>query len=363
MPLRSLSLAGLTAIFAIMFFCALPTRGADAPPASEPYRIPLSSYAFNAKPEESTYPRDVDAGTLRISFSNLVPSKSYDIHWHTSRSASPPLDITVMSSVAGVSSVTPCQKLAALAAAVWGSTSEPEVERNVAALRAFQAGGDCDDPEVKAKADAAIAATLWGNVIEAKIEPGSTLEIHVARASASGQPESVTFIFRGPEPSRFFQTYGFSYLDNGNQEFFTEKNAEGKFVIREKTQRSAWEPAGLLLVNYRLAGPWTSADLAMNLAGALSFDGDKPAVGVGLNFTFANNIGLVAGVAMSKQTRLRGQYRPGDDGTLLDADLASDQLVDEHTESTFFVGLSLNLSSNPFKKKPETNTETATGSK
>ena len=348
------------AIVAVLFFAIQSPVGA-VETSPEPYRIPLSAYAFKANAADSIYGRDVDAGTLRISFSNLVPSWSYDISWHTSRAASP--EITIPDLVARSLDDDPCQVLEGLANDLWHSKSEAEAGQHVGEILAFEASGACSDAASKAKADAAVAATRWGTVIEAKIEPGSVLEIRVTRNNAQGVPESATFVIRGPAPSRFFQTYGFSYFRDQSEDFFTEKNATGKFVIREKARRSDWQPAGLLLVNYRLGGPWTSTELALNLAGALSFDGEEPAVGLGLNFTFANNIGLVAGVAMSRETRLRGQYRAGDAGTILDAELASDQLVDKAPHSTWFVGLSLNLSSNPFKKKADATAAPAAGSK
>lgn len=340
-----------------------PAHGEEEAPPVEPYRLPLSAYAFSAEAGKSVYPRNVNAGTLRISFSDMVPERSYDIHWYESRTVSPPLDASApLAALSDFGPSTPCQKLAALASAVWASTSEVDAARNVGLVRAFLADGECDDDEVKAKAAAAVAATLWSSVIEAEIEPGSVVEVEVRRANADGLSESVTFVFNGPEPSRFFQTYGFSYFQNENQDFYTEENAEGEFLIREAARRSSWEPAGLLLLNYRLGGPWKQGT-ALNLAGALSFDGEEPSVGVGVNFTFANNIGVVAGVAMAKRTRLRGEYRAGDNGSVLDAALAADQLVDEQIGATFFVGLSLNLANNPFKKDPDTSTEPAEGSK
>jgi len=348
------------AIAAILFFATkAPVGAAETPP--EPYRIPLSAYAFKANAGDSIYGRDVDAGTLRISFSNLVPSWSYDISWHTSRTTSP--ELTIPDLGARELNDNPCQVLEGLANDLWHSRSEAEAGEHLGEVLSFEASGACGDATSKAKADAAVAATRWRTVIEAKIEPGSVLEIRVTRKNAQGVPESATFVIRGPEPSRFFQTYGFSYFRDHNEGFFTEKNPAGKFVIREKTRRSDWQPAGLLLINYRLGGPWTSSELGLNLAGALSFDGEEPAVGLGLNLTFANNIGLVAGLAMSRETRLRGQYRAGDAGSILDAGLESDQLVDKAPHTTWFVGLSLNLSSNPFKKKVEATTAPAAGSK
>lgn len=335
---------------------ALKKLSQTAAAAKEPDRIPLSSYRFATAgdPAQAPYERVVDAGTLRISFSNLVPTQSYDIFWHTTQLVAPPLANPLAATDEALARPS-CTGLALATREVWASQDEPQVAARVSALRAAIAASDCDVPAVKAAAAAAIEATLWSGVIEAKIEPGTVLEVTVRRQDG----RVAVFLFTGPPPPRFFQTYGFSYLRRGDQEFFTESNGADKFVIRATERRYEWRPAGLLLLNYRLGGPWTGVELALNVAGALSFDGDQPAVGLGVNVTLANNLGLVLGVAMSEETRLRGQYRPGPGGTLLSEELAADQLVEKGFDETLFVGLSLNLSSNPFKKKAETKAEPA----
>jgi hypothetical protein len=357
MPLRQLRSLS-PALFAVLMASLAAIAAAETPPpAPEPYRIPLSSVTFANEPKVDE--RAVDAGKLRISFADLVPTVSYNISWHTTQDVAPPINLGDVVVAFGAKTGSDCAEVATRTEDLWKAKTEAEVAAIVSRLRTLLATGNCtaDDPVTK-KAKAAIDATLWGQVIEATIEPGTVLEIQVTRLS-----QTITFVFRGPEPSRFFQTYGFSYLRNNNEAFFTEKNSAGKFVIRPQARRSDWEPAGLLLLNYRLAGPLTDADIGINASGALSFDGDKPAVGVGMNFTLSNNLGLSVGYAMSKVDRLRGRYRAGDQGTLLDVDLAADQLVDQQIKGSFYVGLSLNLSSNPFKKKAEATTAPAAGSK
>ncbi len=337
---------------------------AAAQTPSEPTRIPLSSYTFHSEDSKAgVYEREVDEGTFRISFSDLVPKESYDIFWHKLSLVAPaftlPNELGSFSTYAALSPAAkadPCAVVFARAREVWDASDEPQVAQRLGDLRQELAGSTCADAAAKKTAEAAIAATRWKEVIEVKIEAGTILKVTVLRKG-----QRAVFVFKGPPPSRFSQTYGFSYLRDEDEEFFTEEIAEGQHVIRKKTRRSDWEPAGLLLLNYRLGGPWPkAADLAVHIAAALSFDGEDPSVGLGLNFTLANNLGLVVGYGMTEETRLRGEYRPGPDGTILEQAIASDQLVDDEPDETYFIGLSLNLSSNPFKKKQaETTTQQA----
>ena len=342
---------------------------AAAQTPSEPTRIPLSSYKFYPDgSKEGIYERKLDEGTFRISFSDLVPTESYDIYWHKGSDvpAAIPLpdglgpfttfEALRVRAEAGRKKVDPCDALLARSKEVWDAPNEAEVAQRLSALRQELATTSCEKPAAKKTAEAAVAATRWKEVIAAKIEAGSFLEITVRR-----KDQRAVFVFKGPPPSRFFPTYGFSYLRDEDEEFFTEEIAEGQHVISKKTRRNDWEPAGLLLLNYRIAGPWEEAgELAVNVAAALSFDGEDPSVGLGLNFTLASNVGLVVGYAMTEESRLRGEYRPGPDGTILKQAIAADQLVDNEPDETYFIGLSLNLSSNPFKKKQaETTTQQA----
>lgn len=321
-------------------------------------RISLSSYPLvpllQKDTKEGVYTIDVEEGLLRVSFDDLIPGISYSPLYRLIEKEPQITFPKQLDSEKGHYSAPneALKKLKETIVAIWESDDEMKVATNVQALRKLLCIDQYDAQTVQL-ANETIERTRWDQVIEKEIKPGSKLEVTLQR---DGQ--KAVFIFTGPELPRFFQTYGFCYLQDGNELYFTKKNSDEKYIIQSKSNRHELTPSGLLLINYRLFGPLENvADMSVCLAGALSFDGEKPSVGMGLNFVLASNLGLVVGMAVAQENRLRGEYETGKNGTILDQALEPDQLVESVCDETFFFGLSLNLSSNPFKKDDKAKTK------
>lgn len=339
----------LLAIVGIMSCFGSPLKADNKKPEADkevkeleiPVTIALSEVTFDLPDNLKPIVYRVNEGLMKVTFHDLMPGKVYSQSWHMEKpdeliSINHQLDALPESSRGDKTIGNTVEKLCS-------ATTEKDVSIFVRELESFILRQDGSDAELKL-AERAVARTRKES--QHYITPGTVLTIKLQRDG-----RSVMFEFRGPDRPRFFQTYGLCYLRNGSDSYYTEQTASGEYVIRRKSDRSDYNPAGLMLVNYRMFGPYENAkDLSVCLAGALSFDGEKPVVGIGVNFVFLDNLGLFFGVAMAEETRLRGEYEAGVNATVLKQTTSSDQLVDSSYDETFIFGLSLNVTKNPFKK-------------
>ena len=158
--------------------------------------------------------------------------------------------------------------------------------------------------------------------------------------------QSWEFTLTTGERGQWHTFYGFTFLPNDDEQFFTEQNPADadQFIITQEDDREEFDFAPSVLFVWSAAH---SEDRNWNhgLTAGLGFDMDDPIVFAGYAFTFNENIALTAGLVFHKRERLNGRCEVGD---VVTADLDSEQLTEETYGVNGYVGIAFRFGSNPF---------------
>jgi hypothetical protein len=150
---------------------------------------------------------------------------------------------------------------------------------------------------------------------------------------------------------RWLIHYGFSFLPEEDEEYFTKASGDEFVVTRAGDPSGAeFEPtiAFTYVPRFQARNPWFPKFTA-----GLGADIDERLVFVGASWVIGDNVSVFVGAAGHQQTRLKGIYEV--DPVVKEA-LTADQLVDETFDFNAIVGVGFRFNRNPFKKQQATAT-------
>jgi hypothetical protein len=286
----------------------------------------------------------VPAGELEVRFESAIPGRDYHVTFDLKTDLEPKLSLP-----ARAMTVDACLPIKTATDDLLAAKSEVEVKDLAATLRAaLLAGTGCSDNLTALEpARRALAATHLTTRVEV-LQRGQRLEVTVVRSD-----DNTTWrrVYKAPPTGEFFSTYGFNFVHNDDELFFTQAvpDEQGKFQIARKQDRSgsdlvpsiffAWMPeqAKPRLFNY-------------GLTAGLGFDSSEPAVFLGGIATMRHNISLVAGAVARRVARLNGRYSQDAAGNypVIGTELSEDQLAERTYEPAAFIGIAFRFDSSPF---------------
>jgi len=177
------------------------------------------------------------------------------------------------------------------------------------------------------------------------IESNATLTVKISRSNGNASL-TWTNIFKTPPRGEWQTSYGFTFLPNRDRDFVskTTSSTDPKYTIVRRDQRRVADFAAAIIFT------WTgqvdrNKEWVFGPMGGLGFDLDNPLVFGGFDLGYNQNLHFLAGVAVQKQTRLRGEYRQGQ---TIQENLSSDQLTEKTYAPNWFTGLSFRFDTNPF---------------
>ncbi len=191
-----------------------------------------------------------------------------------------------------------------------------------------------------------------------RLEQGQRVELEIRRLGLEGR--SWTYVFSSGQSRLWLSHYGFSFLPDEDERYFTKGSEDTGLTIARQADRGGadFEPTiafsyipSAADLNERTGRPHFTAGLGADL--------DKRLVFAGLSWIVGDNVSLFVGAAGHEQTRLKGIY---EEGQALMESLTPDQLVDETFALNAIVGIGFRFSSNPFKKAEVTTASTSSTS-
>jgi len=177
------------------------------------------------------------------------------------------------------------------------------------------------------------------------LKPGELLRVTVKRPDGD-KTRTWERVFSTGESGKWLQSYGFMFIPNRDDEFFSKPQDDGKtFTITQKDDRHGLDFAPSIFFTWLPASKEGSDCPVLGVTGGLGFDLKAPTVFLGPTLMYRQNLQLVAGVVMHQQRRLRGEFATGQ---TVKESLDLDQLTDKTYRPNFFIGLALRLGKSPF---------------
>ncbi|MCP4203771.1 MAG: hypothetical protein GY769_17775 [bacterium] len=323
-------------LFALVI--SVPMAGLGQETATE-YELDLADTGGSVK---------VDAGTkVQIKITHRLPAKSYRIDVEKAGLA-PPLDFGVFEAGAVAGAISDECDAFLKARALLSKTDEAEFRSALAEARSLSPDTDCTNRINGIAASGTVTLPQPYTLTE-----GQTLTITVDR---DGHDEWV-FEFTSVEDRQWLVHYGFSFLPDEDEEFFSKAETGGTgFVVTPVADNDDLEFEPVVAFSYTPKGSLGKPSRPKFTAG-LGADIDERLVFAGASWIIGDNVSLFVGAAGHEQTRLKGIYEVGQ---VLKETLQSDQLVDETFDVNALVGIGFRFNSNPFKKKTKVSTASNT---
>ena len=238
-----------------------------------------------------------------------------------------------------------CKRLLARIRKAGEGTSERTLRAELVAAKAASPDAGC-----LARIQRYEAGTSTVLADEVTLGEGQTLTIAVTRVEPAHT--EWTFELRTGQERRWLLHYGFSFLPDEDDEFFTRametEDGSDAFVITPSAERSGAEFEPTVTFTYLPRGS-DDRPLVPKFTAGLGADVEERLVFAGLSWVIGDNVNLFVGAAGHEQTHLKGMY---EEGQLVQEMLSGDQLVDETFELNAIVGVGFRFGSNPFKKEP-----------
>ena len=185
------------------------------------------------------------------------------------------------------------------------------------------------------------------------LSPNMSLTVEVRRtlpSQTNAEPREWTFTLAAPTNREWVIHYGFSFLPDKNEEYFSAPLADGQgFQVNaaNPTDGYVFEPTvafSLVPTKHRdkPAIPKFTVGLGANVQRQLVFSG--------ASWILGDNASIFFGIAVHKQTRLKGSYL---ENQVLSEALQSDQLVDETFDFGPILGIGFRFGDNPFSRQSE----------
>jgi hypothetical protein len=289
----------------------------------------------------------VPAGDYTVLITDKAPKKAYSVQVEVNFTPIPPLTAP---SPLGTTSFTeetgPCAQLADDATSIRSGTDEEAVAGLVAEIGQILKAGTCTDAQKVNDAKAAVALTQQNvDDIVYTLSNGQDLKVTVTRDPGSAS-KTWTFVFRTPGLGSWFSSYGFVFIPNHDERYFSmlKTGTTDRYLITRSAHNSGSDFSPSLFYSWL---PTNRENKAWSLgwSAGLGFDQSNPIVFLGPMLTFHQNISLVAGAVVQKQRRLNGMYSRNQE---IGDNLTGDQLTEQTYKPNFFFGLSFRFSSNPF---------------
>lgn len=292
-----------------------------------------------------THSFSVAPGDYSVELRNRLPGLTYSFNVEVTVIPIPPLPSLAqlenrIDSFTGLTSA--CQTVAKQTTALANATDEKQVRARAETLKHELGTMMCQDEAILQPARDLLSETSLTLAGPWTVVRGEELKVTVRRVDNTGGAVWTVIYSAGPR-GEWQTSYGFSFLPDGDEEYFLAQS-DDTFVVTEKKDREeldfapgvffTWVPRKKLLAN-----------LSIGPTAGLGFDLDNPVVFAGAAFTWNQNISLVLGAALHQERRLAGRYNTGDE---LTENLEPDQLHETTYAPTWFAGISFRFGSNPF---------------
>jgi hypothetical protein len=311
--------------------------------AAEPLQLDLAGAKSGA-----TVSANVDPGTYVVSFVNLLPTRSYTITVQHVALPPDPLPLVgipwLKAGAAERSGADPCDGVRTTAKKLADATAEAQVPDALKALAAALETKLCKEQDVTDAGEVLVARTSRQYVVS--VAPGEKAVVQIQRGEVDAtHPAGVWSLALSSGPSgQWLTSYGFMVGKNHDERYFAKSAPDAKFAITKERDVPAYALIPAVFFSWQsqkaVSGEW-----AFSPTIGLGATSDTPAFLGGLSATFHGNLGIVAGVGLSKQKRLSGQYVPDQ---IVSENLKADQLSTSVWRPGFMIAGTLRFSSNPF---------------
>jgi hypothetical protein len=200
-----------------------------------------------------------------------------------------------------------------------------------------------DSPPANCSADATTRQAYNGLVkastIELKpltVKRGKLLKAQISRALGE-DAEGMKFVFEGSGGKRgtWQASYGFGITPNKDRHYYSKDGDDDTFLITEKRDNGGVQPNAAIFYTWQPA-KWENSYFSTGVAGGIGVDQNNLVLLFGPHFTFNQNFGIVAGIALHQETRLRGEY---ENGQTVSENLTTDALEEKINQTTWFIGV------------------------
>lgn len=276
------------------------------------------------------------AGTsMEFAIYNRVPTMRYTVTIEVR-----PIEIPAFTKVPiGTFAGDPCQAVAEAVKAVESAKDEKAVRAAMPAIRAANASGSCANPAVALKAretQADVDLDLPGTY---EIRAGDETIVTVKRDDLVW-----TYTFSAGPRGKWSTTFGAAVIPDLGHRWSLKGDATGSFTVTRGTS-----PSGPRVIPSVFFTWLSSARQRQNWdhgpTAGVGVDDKSPGIFAGYSATFNQNLSFIAGVALARHTRLRGQYAEGE---VLKATLEADQLVENAYKPSWMVSITFRFGENPF---------------
>jgi hypothetical protein len=250
----------------------------------------------------------------------------------------------------------PCDPVVEVTHNILRATEEAEVATLVTRGRELLAAGQCPQPTTVLGLQTALDRTEIPIRQEFILKENELVRITIHRPDGDEIKEWV-FVFTTPPRGSWFTSYGFVFLGDQDETFFSRETGDGKFEIA-RDNSSGGELSNL---NFAPSFFYTwlprrdeSRDLSPGFTFGLGFDQSNPVLFAGGSLNYNRFVSLIAGAAIHQQKRLNGQFHPGQP---LEELLDDEALHEEKFGINYFLGLSFRFNANPFSNDEDDATQ------
>lgn len=243
----------------------------------------------------------------------------------------------------------PCPLISSIDKQLSEAREETEVARLAQEARRLIAKGECQATAVVELLRERLDQTRERLGGKYQLAEGESIQITISRIDGEEIKEWI-FTFAAPSRGSWFTSYGFVFLGDRDETFFSKDAGGGKFAITR--ERSSGGELSNLSFAPSFFYTWLprsdeNEDRSPGFTVGLGFDQSNPVLFAGGSLNYNRFVSLISGVAIHKQKRLSGQYHPGQ---LLTESLSAEALHEEGFGVNYFLGLSFRFSSSPFGK-------------
>lgn len=245
----------------------------------------------------------------------------------------------------------PCERISSIDSQLSAATEETAVARLAARAQRLIAEDQCKNPDVVNLLRETLAQTRERLGEEFLLSEGELIRITVNRLDGEAVREWI-FIFNAPPRGNWFTSYGFTFLGDQDETFFSRETDSGFEIARDN--QSGGELSNLSFAP-SFFYTWLprrdeNRDLSPGFTFGLGFDQSNPVVFAGGSLNYNRNVSLIAGAAIHRQNRLNGQFYAGQP---LQELLDDEALHEERFGINYFFGLSFRFNTNPFSSDDE----------
>jgi hypothetical protein len=204
--------------------------------------------------------------------------------------------------------------------------------KSAIAIPPAKCSADADSQQILAT----LAAASRGELGTFIVERGQIVKAEVLRALGEGSA-ALKFTYEGSTGKRgsWQASHGFGVTPNNDRQYFSKAGDDDTFAITQKRDNGGVQPNAAVFYTW-LPAAWENKYCHFGIAGGIGVDQNNLVLLLGPHITFNQNLGLVAGIALHQEKRLRGEY---DVGQVLTESLTSDALEEKVGETTWFVGI------------------------